>query len=562
MKRIAYPRPDFIRKTFQFLDGTWDFSFDEPTFDKTIVVPFSPECKMSGIDDKTVHSKLFYRKSFKLDTAIEEKQGKVLIHFLAVDYKTKVLLNGNLVGVHSGGYSPFSFDITDFLEKDNTLIVEVEDTLSPFQRRGKQSWKEDPFSCWYYRNSGIWQSVYLEAAGSTYLKSALLSPSYANRSVSFELLISDDKETKVHLDFSIKGKQLGSTDVFAHFGRATGSFSFMDVDITDNICWSPDNPVLIDVTCTVYGLCKDEVVLYFGLRDISCKNGQIYINRERVFLKLVLDQGIWEESLLTPPSLEALRKDIDIARSIGFNGARKHQKIESPAYYTMCDESGFLVWEELPSDYCYSLFSIRQSAFEMDEIIRRDYNHPSVMAWVPLNESWGTGSILFDKQQQEFARMLLHYIKAIDKTRLVSMNDGWEMGNETDIVGVHDYRFSSHNSEKYDNLDWLIDDNRTDAKQIFFNNERYQGQPVILSEFGGIAFADENQFTWGYFGKISSEDEFVKRIKTAVASLKNSKLAGYCYTQLTDAFQETNGLVDMKRKEKISLSTLQSIFEE
>ena len=564
MDRLDFPRPDFIRKAFQLLDGQWDFSFDRPDFGMKISVPFSPESKMSGIGDRRPHEKLFYRKTFSLDPSLKAHKGRILLHFLAVDYTAKVELNGKYLGTHTGGYTPFFYDVTDFIssDSDNILVVEAEDTLSPYQRRGKQGWKNEPFACWYHRNSGIWQSVYLEAAGDNYLVNALLTPSYFNRSVSFELLVSSPAETEVVLDFYLKGKRLGTTRTIAEFGRAKGSFSFTDVDITDNICWSPSNPALIDVKVTVLGRTEDVSTLYFGLRDISSHDGQIYINRDRVFLRLVLDQGLWEDSLLTPPSIDVLRKDIEISREIGFNGARKHQKIECPAYYTMCDELGFLVWEEFPSDYCYSSHSCRQSICEFDEAIRRDYNHPSVMAWVPLNESWGTASILSNTQQQDFARLLLTYIRTLDPTRLVSMNDGWEMGSETDIVGIHDYRYSSESLEKYIDLEAILERNAAVERQIFYGEDGYNGQPILLTEFGGIAFTDGKDETWGYFGKVSDDDDFIGRIKAAVEVLKESSLAGYCYTQLTDVFQETNGLVDMNRRYKVSPEALKSIFSE
>ncbi len=561
MNKASYPDPAFIRRNTVILDGEWDFAFDDATkkisnveFDKKINVPFCYQSKMSGIDIQEDIPVVWYRKNFEYKKNVK----RLLLCFGAVDYYSEIYINGFYAGSHIGGFSSFKIDITKYLKSgSNEIVVRCEDTLSTSHLRGKQSWKGGLFGCWYTPTTGIWQSVWLEEAGPVYVEECLITPDINKNRADFSIKLSDGNLNKVSASLYLKGEKIGSLDFKMTECEGSASFIFPDCDILrSDYQWSIENPNLIDV---VINAGDDEVYLYFGMRNIEIRGKDIFLNNHRLYQKLVLDQGYWPDSLMTPPSGEDLEKDILLAMKMGFNGARKHQKIEDARYYYYADLHGFLVWGELPSRYCYSPHSSLSVISELDNYIRMKFNHPSIIAWVPLNESWGVSNILKDRRQQAFADSLACYAKSLDGTRFISSNDGWEQTSSADILSVHDYSVIPQ---------WLgsslemASNGCADLRELYIDGSSYNGQPIILTEFGGIAFSDGRDDTWGYNGKVVDTSAFIERLRNLLDRVKKDKLlSGFCYTQLTDVMQETNGLLTPDRKPKLDLDVYCSIFK-
>ena len=561
MNKENFPSPSFIRKNTTLLDGEWDFAFDSDSsknintisFDRKIIVPFPYQAKLSGINIKDDINTVWYRKEF----TYKKSYKRLLLCFGAVDYKADIYINNNFVFTHEGGFSSFKVDITNELKEGvNEIVVRVEDTLSTTQLRGKQSWKGELFGCWYTPTTGIWQSVYLEEAGSIYLKECLITPDINNNRADFTIKLSSSISTCASATLTLKDKLLGKVDFNISGDEGVASFIFNDRDILrSDYQWSPENPNLIDVKVNV---ADDEVFLYFGMRSIEVKDGYIYLNNHKLYQRLILDQGYWPDSLMTPPTNKALEEDILLSKSMGFNGARKHQKVEAEHYYYYADKYGFLLWGELPSRYSYSLHSSLSVISELDNYIKNKYNHPSIIAWVPLNESWGTSNILKDKKQQAFAEALANYAFSLDQTRFISSNDGWEQTESASILSVHDYSIIPP---------WLGESKEmaksgvADVRRLYVDGVSYQNQPILLTEFGGIAFSDGRDDTWGYNGKVQDKEAFYKRLKDLLDRVKADKeIQGFCYTQLTDVMQETNGLLNEDRKPKLEVEVYRSLF--
>ena len=569
--RAEFPRPDFERKNWMRLNGEWGFYMGKseaqkfPAFDKKIIVPFCYESKMSGIGEWSDAPLVWYKKEVELDK--EQLAGAVLLNFGAVDYEAHVWVNDTYVGSHCGGHTPFAFDVAYCLkEGSNTIIVKADDSLAIDKPRGKQSWLGKKFACWYTPTTGIWQSVWLEFTGKDYINSIKLTPDIDNYQAECEVFISTTKRRTVRLTASIgegKFKFLQTLIIEAVNGYARGIFSFDDWGfITHNrLFWTPEIPNLVDVKAELIAEnVVDTVGTYFGMRKISVRDDTVMLNNHPYFQRLVLDQGYWPDSLLTPPSDQAIIYDIRLTKEMGFNGARKHQKIEDPRYYYWADKMGLLVWGELPSFYSFNSKAIVNAQREMAEFVLRDYNHPCIVTWVPLNESWGVNGIVSNKQKSDFASALYYQIKAHDKTRLVSTNDGWEQPEACDICALHDYAIFQHNTDKYDDVYSVIKRGIT-GHMAYVDGVKYSGKPILMTEYGGIAFTDTAESDWGYFDKVSSEEEFLARLEPVTdIFIKSSAFAGFCYTQLTDVMQEVNGLLTPERTPKIAVDKLKAIF--
>lgn len=572
--RPEYPRPDFVRNDWLCLNGVWKFTFDDAdkmekdgsyasgNFDKDITVPFCYQSAMSGIGDRTVHPVVWYGRNFDC----EVKSGKILLHFGAVDYLAKVWLNGVYVGSHTGGNVGFCLDITNMVkDKDNLLIVKAEDYNESGKPRGKQSWTGETFGCWYTATTGIWQPVWIEYAGDVYFKQVKITPDLDQLSALCEVFLSSPEETYVMLTahFTVDGRENTLVSEMAvRDGYGKVMFAFPDLDIRNNqLLWSPEEPNLITVDCETVNLANNDFVqTYFGMRKISVMHGRVMLNNHNLFQRLILDQGYWKESLLTPPTDEAIKEDIRLTKAMGFNGARKHQKIEDPRYYYWADKMGLLVWGEMPSAYNDMDDAKSSTVEELTAFIKRDFNHPCIVTWVTINESWGVRLIGSNKQQQDYARALYYLAKAYDKTRLVSSNDGWEQLNETDICALHDYALFAENLDKYDDLEKIMTDSNL-GRLAYASDQNYQNQPIIMTEYGGIAFSNTEDKSWGYFGKVNTEDEFFNRLTPVTEYFaKSRKFCGFCYTQLTDVMQEVNGLLTEDRKPKVSIERLRNIF--
>ncbi|NLB91773.1 MAG: glycoside hydrolase family 2 [Clostridiales bacterium] len=566
--RPEYPRPNFVRNDWKNLNGQWEFSFDTPIFDKKITVPFCYQSKASGIQEDSFHEIGWYRRSFSVN---EEKRNnsRLLLNFGAVDYIATIWVNGVHIGEHKGGHTGFSFDITQAVQKgDNELIVKVQDGLNTDQPRGKQSWKEENFGCWYTPTTGIWQSVWLEYAGSTYLKRIKITPDVSTFTALCELFLSDNGSHQVLIEAFMEKEEkttyLAKTKIACKNGYGKTALTFDDLDVRNSdLLWTPEHPNLINVKVTVQNSGEenqDEVLSYFGLRSIGINNDQIFLNQQVYYQRLILDQGYWPDTLLTPPSDEAIIKDIELTKAMGFNGARKHQKIEDPRYYYWADKLGLLVWGEMPSCYAFNDTAIENLSAEMLEFVNRDYNHPCIVAWVPINESWGVVNVRTNKQQQDYVNALIYFLRALDPMRIISGNDGWEQTNQTDISALHDYDLFPSTINKYDDLKRVLDTSVT-SRALYADGHSYQGQPVLMTEYGGISFAKDEEKGWGYHGAVKDEEAFIQRLEPITSFLiKSRKFSGYCYTQLTDVMQEVNGLLDENRDPKIAVEKLNAIF--
>ena len=568
-----YPRPQFRRENWQSLNGEWEFAFDDKNegvksglwqgkkaLPLKINVPFTYEYPASGVGDAAQHDVVWYRRSFAL--AEENRGSRALLCFNAADYQTDVWLNGVHILTHTGGFAPFSADITDFLKKgENMLVVRCEDTLNACVPRGKQSWTGSPFSCFYVPNTGIWQSVWLEFFGEDCIAEHLLLCDYDKTELYGELVtlygLADEAEIAVTFD----GKLIKRERLTLR-GRHNRYRFALPKDYTDDYSWSPENPRLLYVDFALYkgGKRVDLAHTRIGMRKISIDEyGKICLNNRPYYQRLVLDQGYWQESGLTPPSAEALRKDIELAKSMGFNGARKHQKLEDPYFCYYAEELGFLTWCEMPSAYRFCAEEAAAITKEWQEIVRAGRNCTSNVCYVPLNESWGAREIASDEAQQAFARSLYYLTKWLDPTRLISTNDGFEVVNPTDILGVHDY--DSEKAEDFQKYANGYDGMHPQGFALFAEGEKYAGEPVLLTEFGGRAFqTDAKGEAWGYSGAAQNEEAFLKQLGSIMQGVYSCNFQGYCYTQLTDVQQEVNGLLTAERKPKVDMQKLKAIF--
>lgn len=576
----GYPRPQFIRENWQNLNGTWEFSFDDEregeknqwykdfSWESKINVPFNYETKMSGIGDESFHPVVWYKRTFSVDGLEKD----TILHFEASDWYTKAWVNGKYAGDHKGGNTRFSFDITNLLtEGDNSLVVMVEDSFDKEQPRGKQRWLDHNFGCFYVQTTGIWKTVWLERINRTSIESFKMTPCIKSQSLAVEWKIRGFTDGPLTLKANISFKDTFICTAAVTVNEPKGKFS---IDVNSNFLnqkgislWTPENPNLYDITFELVSedITFDTVHSYFGMRDISVKNGQILLNGIPYYQRLILDQGYWEDSHLTPPSEEALILDIERTKELGFNGARKHQKVEDELYYYWCDVKGLLVWSEMPSPYTFGDDMMENFIDEWQTIVKMHYNHPSVIVWTPINESWGVSDIAVNKKQQHFSEAIYYMTKAVDSMRPVITNDGWEH-TVSDIVTLHDYResgeefFDRYTKGKADILSGEITHNR--HKFAFAQGYEYKGQPVLISEYGGAAYVkDASGAAWGYGKGVETEDDLLYRINDMTSAIRHLPYScGYCYTQLTDVQQEVNGLLDVKRDYKADKNKLYEIF--
>ncbi len=577
--RSEYPRPDLKREKWQTLNGFWLFDFDphnrgirekwykEHKYSRQIEVPFVFQSKLSGIKSEEKSDVIWYSKEFTIDSGL--KKGRCLLHFGAVDYKADVWLDGYYLGSHEGGYTPFSFDITDAVSAQTesyTLTVRCEDSQDCTQPRGKQSFRSSPFECWYTPSSGIWQSVWLEGVGDYYIRSIRLTPDVDEAAIDAEICLNlPPSNCTIHLSACFDGKvhAIQSTSVFQSSVIKTRLFLPQDGQLMGVHLWQPSSPSLYDLEVKVIcdGIVTDQINTYFGMRKIEICNGQILLNNQVLNQRLVLDQGYWPDGLLTAPSCESLQKDVELVLQMGFNGVRMHQKIEDPIFLYYADKCGLLVWEELPSAYYYSDLEKRNLLRDMAEVIHRDYNHPCIVVWTPLNESWGVPWIETNQNVAKFADALFALIHALDNTRLVSGNDGWEQAS-TDLFTVHDYSALPEELNKgYDGSYSMYFGAPGSNRLLSARSYDHRGKPIILSEYGGIAMKkDISGNNWGYNQCANTAEELLERFRSITSAAKNLPgFSGYCYTQLTDVFQEVNGLLDMHRLPKVDLQEIRRI---
>lgn len=574
---MAYPRPQLQRSHWLCLNGQWKFTFDDagkfsrpsdiPDWSYRIQVPFAPESIQSGIHDLGFHPNCWYEREFEIGPS----NGRVLLHFGAVDYRARVWVNDQLVAEHEGGHTPFKADITAVLNPDGIQRVTVwaeDDPHDLAKPRGKQDWQLHPHSIWYPRTSGIWQTVWLEQVPDIYIDRLCWTPHFERWEIGLEAFVTgqcsaDSLQIKVRLT---AGNQLLVNDSYEVLnGEIHRRIALSDPGIDDyrnELLWSPEKPTLIQAEVQLWQGTQliDQVKSYTAMRTVGIQRDRFMLNGHPYYLRLVLDQGYWPESLMTAPSDEALRRDVELTKQMGFNGVRKHQKVEDPRFLYWADVLGLLVWEEMPSAYRFTPKAVERMTREWAEVIQRDASHPCIVVWVPFNESWGVPDLTATPAHRNYVQALYHLTKTLDSTRPVIGNDGWE-STSTDILAIHDYDNNPQQLiSRYGSgvkLSDLFDRQRPGGRILTLDGYPHQGQPIMLTEFGGIAYGQpEDHSIWGY---VRSEElsDLQRRYSALLATINQIELfSGFCYTQLTDTFQEANGLLYADRTPKFPIEAI------
>jgi beta-galactosidase/beta-glucuronidase len=569
-----YPRPQLVRENWVSLNGVWEFAFDDELrwetpsdpipWDLTITVPFAPESQASGIGDQGFHKACWYRRQFEVPPG----EGRVILHFGAVDYEARVWVNGHLVVRHEGGHTPFSADISCALRDggpQNVVVQAIDDPHDLAKPRGKQDWLPDPHSIWYPRTTGIWQTVWLERVPNTYIQRLRWTPFFEGYEIGCEIFAAGDIGDELFVEVKIwHGDSLLADDHYKMIGlEANRKIALSDPGIDDSrneLLWSPERPTLLSAELTLHhnGKVLDRVLSYTALRSVAIARDRFMLNGRPYPLRMVLDQGYWPDSLMTAPSDDALRRDVELAKAMGFNGVRKHQKIEDPRYLYWADKLGLLVWEEMPSAYRFSHKAITRMVHEWTEAIERDYSHPCVIVWVPFNESWGVPNLPSTQAHRNAVEAIYHLTRTLDGTRPVIGNDGWE-ASATDILGIHDYDADPEKIRaRYETTEpqrTLFDQRRPAGRILTLDGFPHRGQPIVLTEFGGIALnrAASGDGSWGYT-RADTETAFLEHYRHLLEVVGTTTLfSGFCYTQFSDTFQEANGLLYADRTPKVAL---------
>ncbi len=564
-----YPRPRLVRDRWESLNGEWEFAFDpddqglaegwgaEP-FEERITVPFAHQWAASGLNDKRICEVVWYARDFDLPDDWDENH--VLLHFSAVDYEATVWLNGEEVGFHRGGHVPVVMNVGLALrKKDNRLVVRVVDRQDPGQPRGKQASNGKPHGIDYWCTTGIWGSVWLEPAGPTHIGDIVVRPDPENELLYIETVVYGGRcDVEARVELYDEGR-LVSQAIDASFIEPAR------LSVPDPKLWTPDSPFLYGLRITLWrGQTQlDEVQSYAGMRSLRLEGGRFLLNGNPTVLRLVLDQGYWPETGLTPPDDHALRADVEWIKRLGFNGARKHQKIEDSRWLAWCDRLGLLVWDEMPSARAWSHETQERLEAEWMEAVMRDRSHPCVIAWVPLNESMGyNGLEEGHPAQRHGVNRLVHLTRRLDPTRPVIDNDGWEQGEASDVVAIHDYSHSGaelaarYKDGKLPERIW------SGSRVSLLPGVEVAGRPILLTEVGGFLTRpdgppEEWDSMYRIYNSISSGPELQEKVVELMAGIASLPfVAGFCYTQLTDVEQELNGLLTYDRRPKVHVEAV------
>ena len=568
MKSISlHPNPIFERENWQSLNGEWDFGFSkkadknykflteekilefykQSVFTHKINVPFCIESALSGIVYTGFLNSVWYKKRIH----ITSNGNRVFLHIGAADYKTTVVLNGKIAGSHKGGYTPMCFDITEFaVDGENELYILCEDnTRDSLIAGGKQSDRKNSYACSYTRTTGIWQSVYMEYVPFDYVKNFKLTPSFKHGNITVELELYG--RGKLEINAYLDEKNVGARCI-----EEASDFVIVQIPISDIRPWELGNAVLYDLEIK-FG--DDKVSSYFGLRDIALDGYKFMLNGKSVFQRTVLDQGFYRKGIYTAENDEELKRDITLSMALGFNGARLHQKVFDPRFLYFCDRMGYMVWGEYANwglDYSNPK-SVDIFLHEWGEALRRDYNHPAIIGWCPFNETWNYKG---RKQYDPLLRTVYTYTKEFDRTRPCIDTSG-NFHVVTDIYDVHDYRGEFAEFRK--SYESLVTDGELYEHVLQDNpgRQKYNGEPVFMSEYGGIKWESDKQYkSWGYGNDVKTEEEWLERYQGLTdALLDNARMLGFCYTQLYDVEQEQNGLYTYDREKKFSEKTYEEI---
>lgn len=568
--RPEYPRPQFERTDWVNLNGQWTFEMDfgasgeqrgwtnSKGLSKKITVPFCPESELSGIGYTDFIPCVWYQRNINIPAEWNGK--KILLHFGAADYETKVYVDGKMVGEHKGAGSSFNFDITSYVKagQQANLVVRVYDNLrGGMQPGGKQCTALYSAGCSYTRVTGIWQTVWMEAVNEQALKNVFAIPDI------------DQQQLVVRPEFYNEGNDNtltvevkdGKKTVAKRTSQASNQSTIV-LPIKNAHLWSPEDPYLYDVKYTVknaQGEVIDEVSSYMGMRKVHISGGYFYLNNKPYFQRLVLDQGYYPDGIWTAPSDEALRQDIEMSKAVGFNGARLHQKVFEERYYYWADKLGYLTWGEEAS-WVLNInneLAVRNFLTEWAEIVVRDRNHPSLVTWTPLNETWNATPGVYVR----FVNDLYALTKAIDPTRPINDASG-DSHVKTDIWSVHDYTREPDKLIANHTIKAGVEPYRNMKDKDFLSN--YAGQPYMVDEFGGLPWIpkEERANSWGYGANIDTVEEFYSILEKEIDALKACKhVVGFCYTQITDVEQEKNGIYYYNRKPKFDTARVKAIFE-
>jgi Glycosyl hydrolases family 2, TIM barrel domain len=447
-------------------------------------------------------------------------------------------------------------------------VVRANDDPSDLAKpRGKQDWKLKPHSIWYPRTTGIWQTVWLEIVPESFIESLRWTSNLERWEIGLEARMGGLSRRGLELAVRLHvGKQVIAEDTYSVIAAEVNRrIALSDPGIDDYrnaLLWSPSSPTIIEAELelrTQQGDVLDRVRSYTALRAIAIQGDRFILNGKPLTLRLVLDQGYWPESGLTAPSDGALLQDVFLAKKLGFNGVRKHQKVENPRYLYWADHMGLLVWEEMPSAYRYTRRSIDRLTREWIAVLERDSSHPCIVAWVPFNESWGVPDLPDSPAQRHYVQALYHLTKTLDPTRPVIGNDGWE-SVATDIIGIHDYddqparigkRYGLEDIEAH-----LLKRERPGGRMLVVDGKLSPDLPIVLTEFGGIALSSNHDGNWGY-SRCESPAELLQRYCALLETVRAlPALAGFCYTQFTDTYQEANGLLYADRTPKVPIEQI------
>ena len=587
----SYPRPTMCREAWTSLDGPWQFAHDDAdeglaqrwfdpssdsAFDQRIEVPFPPESPASGVGARGFHPVVWYRRTIShaeltaAPGAGDTDTARALVHFGAVDHHARVWLDGHLVAEHVGGQTPFTADVTDALlastrgadpaPDEHVLVVRAEDDPhASDQPRGKQDWREEPHGIWYDRTTGIWQPVWLEVVPALHVVDVAWTPDVAEAVVRGEVTLSRRPSAPLALDLVLTS----GTEVLAEVSYVVGDpVTRLDIPVAalrngqdrDRLQWSPETPRLVDIDVALRdrgsGLELDRVASYTGLRHVSVDGGSFALNGHPWYTRSVLNQGYRRDTHLASRGGDALRVEVEQIKAMGFNAVRLHQKAEDPRFLYWADRLGLMVWSETAGAYEFSPRAVALLTTEWMELVRRYRSHPSVVVWVPINESWGVQDIAGSTAQQQFAQSLVSLTRALDPSRPAMSNEGWEHV-DSDIMGLHDYTVDpEHLRARYVDaaaVRDVVSGFGPQGRRPMLNDaqaRRFEagGCPLMITEFGGISMAEE-EGAWGY-DHVGSTEEYAARLTGLFDALHaSSEVVGFCYTQFMDTGQETNGLL-------------------
>lgn len=561
--RSEYPRPQFVRDAWINLNGEWDFEidyaksgeekkfFERDSLNQKITVPFCPESELSGIGNKDFMPCVWYRKNFEVPKQYKDKD--VILHFGAVDYRAIVYINGQKVGEHTGGYTSFSLNITEYLENDGNYITvcAYDDTRSPNQASGKQSERLESYGCFYTRTTGIWQTVWLEFADKRRVDSVRITTDIDTPSVTVGVKIPSEALGKtVRIEALWDGKAVGCVSAVLY-----SLYTELNIVLSEKHLWEIGKGGLYDLAITLEdnGTVCDSVKSYFGLRSVALDGMKFKVNNEVVFGRWVLDQGFYPDGIYTAPTDEALKNDIMFSMQLGFNGARMHEKVFEARFLYHADKLGYLIWGEFANwglDIC-TAGQLQHVLPQWVESMERDFNSPALIGWCPFNETWNW-NMNGNRQCDAVLEIVYNMTKAMDGTRPVIDTSG-NFHVITDIYDVHDYEQNPELFEGYySEIEKGIITDQIERNPEWRNRQKYDGKlPVFVSEYGGIRWAENESAGWGYGNAPKTGEEFIERYRGLTEALLNNKnIMGFCYTQLYDVEQEVNGLMTYDRKFK------------